>query len=104
MYRPSDRLPNLSIIVFRSGSNIFVGSSMLAQCSNLLVDFVKERAKGRGRRTGIENSPLGDSQGHGFIERGVMSVVGDDIGLGTSLDNMVFAWVVEHTQSQQASR
>ena len=40
-----------------------------------LVDLMKEIAKDRGnRRTVIEHSAPGDSQGNGFIERGVRSV------------------------------
>ena len=72
-----------------------------------LVDLMKEIAKGRGnRRTVIEHSAPGDSQGNGFIERGVRSV--EEMARVLKLDlehrlttrlevtHPVFAWLVEH--------
>ena len=72
-----------------------------------LVDLVKEIAKGRGsRRTVIVHSAPGDSQGNGFIERGVRSV--EEMARVLKLDlehrlttrlevtHPVFAWLVEH--------
>ena len=72
-----------------------------------LVDLMKEIAKGRGnRRTVIEHSAPGDSQGNGFTERGVRSV--EEMARVLKLDlehrlttrlevtHAVFAWLVEH--------
>ena len=72
-----------------------------------LVDLMKEIAKGRGnRRTVIEHSAPGDSQGNGFIERGVRSVQKMTRVLKLDLEHRlttrlevthpVFAWLVEH--------
>ena len=72
-----------------------------------LVDLMKEIEKGRGnRRTVIEHSAPGDSQGNGFIERGVRSVEEMARVLKLDLEHRlttrlevtcpVFAWLVEH--------
>ena len=72
-----------------------------------IVDLLKEIAKGRGnRRTILEQSPMGDSSGNGFIERGVQSVeemtrvlkldLERRIGQRIEVTHCVFAWLVEH--------
>ena len=54
-----------------------------------------------------EQSPVGDSQGNGLIESGVKSLEGmvrtikfaleDHIGRKISVEEPVFAWIVEHS-------
>jgi hypothetical protein len=72
-----------------------------------LVDLIREIAKGRGdKRTVVENSPTSDSQGNGFIERGVRSVeemvrvikldLERRLGVKVEVSHPIFAWLVEH--------
>ena len=71
-----------------------------------LVDLMKEVAEERNADTVLEESPVGDSKGNGFIERGVQQVeeilrvhklrLEARIGERISVTHPVFAWLVEH--------
>ena len=72
-----------------------------------IVDLLNEVTRARGDvPTVVENSAVGDSQGNGFIERGVRSVeemvrtlkfdLEERLGESLSVHHPVFAWILEH--------
>ena len=72
-----------------------------------IVDLLRAVAKLRGNnRTNLENSPVGDSAGNGFIENAVQRVekllrvhkldLERRLGEKLSVKHPIFAWLVEH--------